>query len=259
MRQETRAMKSVSPKTRGGEPGMVTNIVQLLPEICRRTRNTMTGERQTTRQHPNNLMAAVLETEPQPEESPGDAAQGGAPAAPAPLTAVPSGTGLKPIERLTSDTRYAKIIPDSDQLTELRYCSLFTRNFVRSDYNFCASKISVARGGKQIALEVALRETSGWFTKAIAWVEQHGARHLPWPYETALLEVKRPLTGQLVRCLSQYERLFKRAAEARKENHFGADRCAAMLANAEKKLKHIAQVCIPDNDQYDFDGTRREV
>ncbi|MBU9210940.1 AcaB family transcriptional regulator [Burkholderia multivorans] len=203
-------------------------------------------------------MAAVLESAPLPDEPSGDAAQGGTPGAPAVLTPVPSGTGLKPIERLTSDTRYAKIIPDSQQLTVLRYTSLFTRNFVRSDYNFCATKISVARGGKLRALDVTLRETSAWFSKANAWVEEHGARSLPWPSESIELEVKRPLAGQLVRCLSQFERLYRRAQEARNEDMFSADRCNAMLANAEKKLKHIVQVCIPDNDQYDFDGSRRE-
>lgn len=211
------------------------------------------------RPHPKNTMAAVLETAPQPDEPAGDAAPGGTPSAPAPLSAVPSGTGLKPIERLTSDTRYAKIIPEADQLTELHYSSMFTRSFVRSDYNFCASKISVARGGKLRALDISLRETSEWFSKAIAWVEQYSARTLPWPYETVLLDVKRPLAGQLVRCLSQYERLYKRAQESRREHKLSDERCAGMIANAEKKLKHIVQVCIPDNDQYEFDGTRREV
>ncbi|MFP3709509.1 DUF1845 domain-containing protein [Paraburkholderia sp. SIMBA_009] len=203
-------------------------------------------------------MAAVLESAPLPDEPSGDAAQGGTPGAPAVLTPVPSGTGLKPIERLTSDTRYAKIIPDSQQLTALQYSSLFTRTFVRSDFNFCATKISVARGGKLRALDKTLRETSEWFTKALAWVEQHRARNLPWPCETIELDVKRPLTGQLVRCLSQYERLFKRAIETRNEQKLGDERCSAMIANAEKKLKHIVQVCIPDNDQYDADGNRRE-
>jgi hypothetical protein len=30
------------------------------------------------------------------------------------------------------------------------------------------------------------------------------------------------------------------------------------VANAEKRIRHIAHVCVPDNDQYDFDGSRRE-
>ncbi|WP_321817901.1 MULTISPECIES: DUF1845 domain-containing protein [unclassified Paraburkholderia] len=203
-------------------------------------------------------MAAVFEAAPPPDGPTGETVPAGTPSPSAPLAAVPSGTGLKPIERLTSDDRYAKIIPDSDRLTELRYSTQFTRDFVRSDYNFCAAKISVARGGKLRALDVALRETSGWLTKAVPWVEQHGARHLPWPSETIMLDVKRPLAGQLVRCLSLYERLYKRTLEARNEHKLMPERCAAMLANAEKKIKHIVQVCRPDNDEYEFDGTRRE-
>ncbi|QGZ67032.1 DUF1845 domain-containing protein [Paraburkholderia acidisoli] len=203
-------------------------------------------------------MAAVLETAPLPDDRPGGPAHGGTPEAPANLTAVPSGTGLKPIERLTSDTRYAKIIAEAEHLTTLQYCSLFTRTFVRSDYNFCASKISVARGGKLHALDAAMRETSEWFRKAIDWVEQLGARQMPWPSESIGLEVKRPLAGQLVRCLSQYERLFKRAAEANREGRLSPERTAAMLANAEKKLKHIVQVCIPDNEEYDVGGDRHD-
>jgi hypothetical protein len=204
-------------------------------------------------------MAAVLETAPLPDESNGQPLPDGTPSTTPPaLAPVPSGTGLKPIERLTSDSRYAKIIPDSEQLTELRYSSQFVRDFVRSDFNFCASKISVARGGKLRALDVTVRETSGWLSKCVPWVENHGARQLPWPSETVMLEVKRPLAGQLVRCLSLYERLYKRTQEAKNERKLTPERCAAMLANAEKKLKHIVQVCMPDNDQYDFDGTRRE-
>jgi hypothetical protein len=203
-------------------------------------------------------MAAVLESAPQPDDLSGSAAQGEVFNAPALLTPVPSGTGLKPIERLTSDTRYAKIVPDSAQASVLRYSSLFVRTFIRSDYNFCASKISVAREGKLRALDLALRETSEWFTKAIAWVEQLGARNLPRPFETIELEVKRPLAGQLVRCLTQFERLFGRAHSARADQRLSDERCVAMLANAEKKLNRIVQLCIPDNEEYTFDGTRRE-
>ena len=160
-------------------------------------------------------MAAVPETAPLPDEPSRNVAQGGVSDAPAALTLVASGSGLKPIERLTSDTRYAKIIPDAAQTTSLRYSSLFVRTFIRSDYNFCATKISVARDGKLRALDLAMRETGEWFTKANAWIEQLGARTLPRHFETIELEVKRPLAGQLVRCLTQYERLFARAFSAR--------------------------------------------
>ncbi|MFX1670874.1 DUF1845 domain-containing protein [Paraburkholderia sp. A2WS-5] len=203
-------------------------------------------------------MAAVPETAPQPDARSGNVAQSGVPDAPAALALVASATGLKPIERLTSDTRYAKIIPDAAQTTLLRYSSLFVRAFIRSDYNFCATKISVARDGKLRALDQAMRETGEWFRKANDWIEQLGARTLPRPFETIELEVKRPLAGQLVRCLTQYERLFERAFSARAGQVLSDERCTAMLANAEKKLNRIVQLCIPDNEEYEPDGSRRE-
>jgi hypothetical protein len=177
--------------------------------------------------------------------------------APAP-TPESSGTGLKPIERLTSDSRIAKIVPQSDSRTVLKYSSLFARDFVRSDYNFCAAKVTVARNGKLRALDIAFREASEWFTKAIAWVEKHNAREFPLAHEEIELVVTHPLAGRLVRCLTQYDRLFIRSMEAVMSQKIQPTDRETILANAEKRIKHIVQVCIPDNDQYDFDGTRRE-
>jgi hypothetical protein len=37
----------------------------------------------------------------------------------------------------------------------------------------------------------------------------------------------------------------------------GEDR-ARILNNAERRFKHIVQLCMPDNDQYDKVGERRE-
>ncbi|PVX85735.1 hypothetical protein C7402_103313 [Paraburkholderia unamae] len=255
MRQVTRAMKPVLP----GWTGVADlNGGQFRAAFERIVQTNRTDNGKRERPHPKTIMAAVLDDAPRPDQTTGDATPDATPVAPTNLTPVPSGPGLKPIERLTSDTRYAKIIPESDQLTVLKYSSSFARNYIRSDYNFCASKIAVARGGKLRALDIAMRETSEWFTKAIAWVEQLGARNLPFPSEQIELEIKRPLAGQLVRCLTQYDRLFVRARSAVASRMLSEERYAGMLANAEKKLTHIRQLCIPDNDQYDFDGTRRE-
>ncbi len=181
-----------------------------------------------------------------------------APASPAPDPAPESsGTGLKPIERLTSDSRIAKIVPQSDARTILKYSSRFARDFVRSDYNFCASKVTVARNGKLKALDVAFREAGDWFSKAIAWVEKHNARNFPLAHEDIELVVTHPLAGRLVRCLTQYDRLFIRSMEAVLSQKIQSADRENILANAEKRIKHIVQVCIPDNDQYKADGTRR--
>ncbi|WP_244146717.1 DUF1845 domain-containing protein [Paraburkholderia sp. BCC1876] len=168
-----------------------------------------------------------------------------------------SGTGLKPIARLTSDSRIDRIIPESNARTILRYSSQFARDFIRSDYNFCASKMAVARKGKVRALDAALRETSEWLTKAIAWVEKHNARELRMEYEEIELTITRPLAGSLVRCLTQYDRLWVRTLEVQFARKFDTDDAREIaLANAEKRIRHIRHVCIPDNDQYAADGTR---
>jgi hypothetical protein len=169
-----------------------------------------------------------------------------------------TGTGLKPIARLTSDSRVERIIPTTDARTILKYSSRFARDFIRSDYNFCAAKVAVARNGKLRALDQAFRDADEWFTKAIAWVEKHNARSFPVACEEIELVVTHPLAGRLVRCLTRYDRLFIRSMETvLSQKIMPADR-VNLLANAERRIRHIAQVCIPNNDQYDFDGERRE-
>ncbi|MBR8191563.1 DUF1845 domain-containing protein [Burkholderia vietnamiensis] len=201
-------------------------------------------------------MAAVLELPPDPHEEPSPSAA--PPVSNTPVESAPTASGLKPIQRLTSDTRIARIIPTSDSKTELRYRSQFARTFIRGDYNFCASKIAVARGGKTRALEIALRDLSEWLRKATAWVEKHNARKIEFPSESIKLEITRPLAGLLVRCLTQYDRLFVSTMEAVLADKITAQDRATILANAEGRIKHITLLCVPDTDQYDFDGSLRD-
>ncbi|MBU9589521.1 DUF1845 domain-containing protein [Burkholderia multivorans] len=202
-------------------------------------------------------MSAVLEP---PHEGRGqsDAPTQNATPAADPAVRLATSTGLKPIQRLTSDSRIDKIVPDSDAVTILHYSSVFARTFIRSDYNFCAAKISVARGGKVRALEIALRDTADWMRKATAWVEQHNARALTFPSEQIELKVTRPLAGLLVRCLTQYDRLFTASMEAQLAEKITPQDRANILKNAEGRILHVRTVCIPDNDRYDGDGTIRD-
>jgi hypothetical protein len=199
-------------------------------------------------------MSAVLELPPDPERpKPGDAPRPS-------LTDVskPAASGLKPIERLTSDTRVARIVPESDAVTVLKYSSQFARDFIRSDYNFCAAKIAVARGGKVKALETALRDAAEWLRKTSEWIARHDVRAIELPHESIELVITRPLAGLLVRCLTQFDRVFVGTLEALLAEKINSTDRANILTNAEKRIKHIVQVCMPDNDQYDFDGERRE-
>ena len=204
-------------------------------------------------------MAAVLEQTPEPAPEThaseslalSDATQ---PDQSAPTT---SGSGLKPIDRLTSDSRLARINPESDAKTVLRYSSQFARDYIRSDYNFCAAKIAVARGGKVRALEAALRDTSEWLRKTEQWLLRHEARPIALPHDLIELTITRPLAGLLVRCLTQYDRVYIRATERVARGKITGEERARLLNNAERRLKQIVQICRPDNDQYEFDGERR--
>ncbi|WP_121325384.1 DUF1845 domain-containing protein [Paraburkholderia sp. RAU2J] len=199
-------------------------------------------------------MAAVLEQTPEPDPRPAPRV---APQPDESATAA-SGSGLKPIDRLTSDSRLARINPDSDAKTVLSYSSQFARNYIRSDYNFCAAKIAVARGGKVRALESALRETSEWLCKTEKWLLRHQVRPIELPHDLIELTITRPLAGLLVRCLTQYDRVYARATERVLTGKITGEDRAGILNNAERRLKQIVQICMPDNDQYDFDGERRE-
>ncbi|SDR54929.1 protein of unknown function [Paraburkholderia fungorum] len=192
-------------------------------------------------------MAAVLDTPPEPDrpERSDD-------------PKLKSVSGLKPIERLTSDTRVARIVPESDTATVLHYSSQFARDFIRSDYNFCAAKIAVARGGKVQALQSALRDASEWLRKTSEWIARHDARPIDMLPEKIELVITRPLAGLLVRCLTQYDRIFVGSIAAMLAEKITSTDRANILANAEKRIRHIVQICMPDNDQYDFDGERRE-
>lgn len=199
-------------------------------------------------------MAAVLEQTPEPDSRPAPLVTPQADQS----TAAPQGSGLKPIDRLTSDSRIARINPESDATTVLRYSSQFARNYIRSDYNFCAAKIAVARGGKVRALETALRETSEWLRKTEKWLLRHQVRPIELPHDLIELTITRPLAGLLVRCLTQYDRVYARSTERVLTGKITGDDRAGILNNAERRLKQIVQICMPDNDQYDFDGELRE-
>ncbi|MGF6997446.1 hypothetical protein P3T25_005823 [Paraburkholderia sp. GAS32] len=218
--------------------------MQLLPIwMCVGARR-MAGERD----HPKIPMAAVPDFLPEPESPDKDTTTGG--------SAQPS--GLKPIERLTSDSRIDRIRPESDAKTVLRYSSLFARTYIRSDYNFCAAKIAVARGGKTRALEKALRETSEWLRKTEQWLLRFEARPIELPHDMIELTITRPLAGLLVRCLTQYDRVYVRATERLARGKITDEQRLGILNNAERKLRLIVQICMPDNDQYTADGEHRE-
>ncbi|RZF23605.1 DUF1845 domain-containing protein [Paraburkholderia sp. UYCP14C] len=170
-------------------------------------------------------------------------------AATAPVSSV-----LRPIKRLTSDDRLARIHPETLAKTELLYYSDFARTFVRSDYNFCAAKMTVARGGKLLALEAEFHTAETFFRKALAWANRLHGRRTGLEPERVTLEIKHPLSGRLVRLLTIYDRLFLKTMEALAGRSVMAHERKAALDAAAARLKQIPQLCIPDNDRYAPEG-----
>ena len=163
-------------------------------------------------------------------------------------------SGLRPIARLTSDDRLARINPETLAKTELHYYSAFAREFVRSDYNFCAAKMTLARGGKLLALEAEFRNAEAFFKKAIGWASRLHGRSTGHAPETVTLEIKHPLSGRLVRLLTIYDQLFIKTMEALiARTVMPLDRKTA-LGSAEARIKQIPFLCIPDNDRYAPEG-----
>jgi hypothetical protein len=162
--------------------------------------------------------------------------------------------GLRPIKRLTSDDRLARIHPETLAKTELFYYSDFARTFVRSDYNFCAAKMTVARGGKLIALETEFHTAEAFFRKALAWASRLHGRSAALKPESVTLEIRHPMSGRLVRLLTIYDQLFRKTMEALIGRSVMAQDRQAALDAAAARIREIRQVCIPDNDRYAPDG-----
>jgi hypothetical protein len=165
-----------------------------------------------------------------------------------------SESGLRPLSRLTSDSRLARINADTLAQTELPYYSKFAREFLRSDFNFAAAKMTVARGGKLIAIEAEFRAAEAFFKKALDWANKLPGRRTPIQPEMVTLEIKHAMSGRLVRILSMYDRLFLKTMEALMLRSVTAQTRQAALEAAEIRVKQIPFLCIPDNDRFAPEG-----
>jgi hypothetical protein len=172
-----------------------------------------------------------------------------------PGTTPPVGeNGLRPLNRLTGDDRLARINPETLAKTELRYYSSFAREFCRSDYNFCAAKMTVARGGKLLALEAEFRNAEAFFKKAMGWANRLHGRSTGHSPETVTLEIKHPLSGRLVRLLTMYDLLFLKTMEALITRTVMPHDRKSALDSAEIRIRQIPFLCIPDNNRYAPEG-----
>jgi hypothetical protein len=163
-------------------------------------------------------------------------------------------SGLRPLNRLTSDSRLARINADTLAKTELPYYSLFAREFLRSDFNFAAAKMTVARGGKLLAIEAEFRVAEAFFRKALEWAAKLPGRRAPAHPEMVTLEIKHAMSGRLVRLLSMYDQLFLKTMEALMLRSVTPQTRQAALEAAEARVKQIPFLCMPDNDRFAPEG-----
>ncbi|SAK98482.1 hypothetical protein AWB76_07538 [Caballeronia temeraria] len=163
-------------------------------------------------------------------------------------------SGLRPLSRLTSDSRLARIHAETLAQTELPYYSKFAREFLRSDFNFAAAKMTVARGGKLIAIEAEFRAAEAFFKKALDWANKLPGRRTPTQPEWVTLEIKHAMSGRLVRVLSMYDQLFLKTMEALMFRSLTPRTRQAALEAAEIRVRQIPFLCIPDNNRFAPEG-----
>ncbi|MDR5777114.1 MULTISPECIES: DUF1845 domain-containing protein [unclassified Caballeronia] len=166
----------------------------------------------------------------------------------------PGESGLRPLKRLTSDSRLDRINGDTLAQTELPYHSLFARDFLRGNFNFAAAKMTVARGGKLIAIEAEFRIAEAWFKKAIAWADALPKRQTIVYPEMVTLQIKHAMSGRLVRLLTIYDQLFLKTTASLLARAISAESRQSTLDAGEARIKKIAYLCIPDNDQFAPEG-----
>jgi hypothetical protein len=167
---------------------------------------------------------------------------------------MPAESGLRPLSRLTGDSRLARIHAETLAQTELPYYSMFAREFLRSDFNFAAAKMTVARGGKLIAIEAEFRAAEAFFKKALDWANKLPGRRTPTQPEMVTLEIKHAMSGRLVRVLSMYDQLFLKTMEALILRSVTPETRQAALSAAEIRVKQIPYLCIPDNNRFAPEG-----
>jgi hypothetical protein len=163
-------------------------------------------------------------------------------------------TGLKPIQRMMSADRLARINPETHAQVELHYSSVFARDFIRSDYNFCAAKMAIARGGKLAALDAEFRVAEQWFKRVNTFFELRHGRTVPAHPEKITLEIKHPLSGRLAKLVTVYDRLFLKTLEGLMAGSISSTERENALNTAESRIKKIAWLCIPDSDQFTAEG-----
>jgi hypothetical protein len=166
-----------------------------------------------------------------------------------------SQSGLKAISRLQGHERLAKIVPTSDNAVTLQYYSRYARDFVMRNYNFCASKMAVARNGKTLGIDLGFKAAEEWYVKANAWASNLDIAPFPLFAETIPLTVPHPSAGRLIRLLGEFDRFFVTLAGAAHAQSVTSEAHGRAINNAQARINYIHYLCRFDADHFDIDGT----
>ncbi|WP_240805051.1 hypothetical protein [Cupriavidus oxalaticus] len=164
-------------------------------------------------------------------------------------------SGLKPIERHNSEERLSRLTPTTASATLHAYCSKFARDFLDAHFYFCSSKFVVARGGKVKALDEAFRDAEEWYAGALSWLSTTDQIEIPLFYEEKEVKVSHSFAGRLLRLLMQFDRIFLETLYSQECGSISADQRTTTIEIAAKRITAIHQLCIPDTDKFDADGT----
>jgi hypothetical protein len=167
-------------------------------------------------------------------------------------------SGLKPISRFSSDGRIGRTIPETSAVATISYCSVFVRDFLQRDYNFCSTKFSVAsvrRGGKIRALDECFRNAEQWYSSAIDRISAINRRPFEIAFDEQMVEITHPLSGRLVRLLNQHDRLFAYTLFAIRARTLQSGQRDTLMTSAGKLIGQIHALAMPDNDRFAPDGT----
>ncbi|MFJ4291300.1 hypothetical protein ACIP1U_16175 [Cupriavidus sp. NPDC089707] len=166
-----------------------------------------------------------------------------------------SASGLRPIERHNSEERLSRLTPTTASATLHAYYSKFARDFLDAHFYYCSAKFVVARDGKVKALDEAFRAAEHWYGSALGWLATTDQIEIPLVYEEKEVKVSHSFAGRLLRLLMQFDRIFAETLYSQECGSISPDERTTTIQIASKRINAIHQLCIPDTEKFEPDGT----
>lgn len=90
---------------------------------------------------------------------------------------------------------------------------------------------------------------------AIAWTLKFQHYRLPLVAEKITVKIPIPNAARLVALINDYDTFFVNISAAAFAGSITSDVRDKSLANASRRVMALHTICVPDNDQYDLDGS----